>query len=149
MPPDRTNGPGATESNQPICATSPSLTLIVPVPPSLNNAYTRGHGHGRRVLTAEGREYKATVAALLLYRARTSGGFELAIGRKDARIGLAIRLYFPNRQRRDISNCVKLLEDALAETLCFDDCRVDRLLIERAGIDKSNPRCEVTIEVLR
>lgn len=127
----------------------PSLTLLVPVPPSLNNAYTNGRGHGRRVLTAEGREYKATVAELLLCRAQPSGGFELAIGRKDARIGLALRLYFPNRQRRDISNCVKLLEDALAECLCFDDRCVDRLLVERAGIDKANPRCEVTIEVLR
>lgn len=125
------------------------LEMIVPIPPSVNNCYTNGHGHGRRVLTAEGRGYKATVEALLLYKARTSGGFELAIGRKDARIGLTLRLYFPNRQRRDISNCIKLLEDALAECLCFDDCRVDRLLVERAGIDKADPRCEVTIEVLR
>ena len=132
-----------------VCATPAILTLIVPVPPSLNNAYTRGHGHGRRVLTAQGRDYKATVAELLLCRAQPSGGFELAIGREDARIGLALRLYFPNRQRRDISNCVKLLEDSLAETLGFDDCRVDRLLVERTGIDKTNPRCEVTIEVLR
>lgn len=125
------------------------LEMIVPIPPSVNNCYTNGHGHGRRVLTAQGRDYKATVAELLLCRAQPSGGFELAIGRKDARIALSLRLYFPNRQRRDISNCVKLLEDSLAETLCFDDCRVDRLLVERAGIDKANPRCEVTIEVIR
>lgn len=126
----------------------PKLELTVPIPPSVNNCYTRGRGHGKRVLTKQGREYKATVAQLLLCRARPSGGFELAIGAPGARIGLSLRLYFPNRQRRDISNCVKLIEDALAETIGFNDCAVDRLLVERAGYDPVRPRCEVLIEVL-
>lgn len=30
---------------------NPTLTLTAPIPPSLNNAYTNGKGHGRRVLT--------------------------------------------------------------------------------------------------
>jgi Holliday junction resolvase RusA-like endonuclease len=124
------------------------LTLTVPVPPSLNNAYTNGRHHGRRVLTKEGRDYKDAVAAILLYKAKPASGFELLIGRSDARIGLTLRLYFPNRQRRDITNCIKLLEDALAETLGFDDCRVDRVLVERVGVDKISPRCEVVVEVL-
>lgn len=127
---------------------NPTLTLIAPVPPSLNNAYTNGKGHGRRVLTKEGRDYKATVAQILLCKARPANGFELAIGRPDRRIGLALRLWFRTRQRRDISNCVKLIEDALAEQLGFDDCAVDRLIVERAGFDVERPRCEVTIEVL-
>lgn len=116
------------------------LSLAVPVPPSLNNAYTNGRGHGRRVLTAEGRDYKARVAGQVL---NTS-----SLGWATGRPALTMRLYFPNRQRRDITNCVKLLEDALSEALGFDDCRVDRLLVERAGIDPVNPRCEVTLEVL-
>jgi Holliday junction resolvase RusA-like endonuclease len=115
------------------------ITLTAPIPPSLNNAYTNGRHHGRRVLTAEGRHYKARVASLL-------DGTQLLPN--GARIGLSLRLWFRNRQRRDISNCVKLLEDAVSEALGFDDCAVDRLLVERVGIDAVRPRCEVTIEVL-
>lgn len=126
----------------------PTLTLVVPVPPSLNHAYTRGRGHGKRVLAKEGRVYKATVAQILLCRARPAGGFELAIGTPGRRIGLTLRLYFPNRRRRDISNCVKLLEDALGEALGFDDCTVDDLRVTRAGFDPVRPRCEVLVEVL-
>lgn len=39
-------------------------------------------------------------------------------------------------------------EDALSEALGFDDCCVDRLLVERVGYDAAQPRCEVVIEVL-
>lgn len=127
---------------------SSTLTLTVPIPPSLNNAYTNGRGHGRRVLTGEGRDYKDAVASILLYKAQPSNGFETAIGRPGARIGLTFRLWFPTRRRRDISNCVKLIEDALAETIGFDDCAVDRVLVERAGYDAAQPRCEVIVEVL-
>jgi Holliday junction resolvase RusA-like endonuclease len=126
----------------------PSLRLTVPVPPSLNNAYTNGKGHGRRVLSKEGRDYKATIAQLLLCRAHPVGGFELAINQPKPRIGMHIKLWFATRQRRDISNCVKLLEDALSEGLGFDDCAVDKLYVERAGYDAAQPRCEVVIEVL-
>jgi Holliday junction resolvase RusA-like endonuclease len=115
------------------------ITFTTPIPPSLNNAYTNGRGHGRRVLTAEGRAYKASVAILLLTAQPLPAG---------VRIALAIRLWFPTKRRRDITNCVKLLEDALAESLGFDDCAVDRVLVERAGYDAARPRCEVQVEVL-
>lgn len=128
---------------------NPTLTLTAPIPPSLNNAYTNGRGHGRRVLTKQGRDYKADIAQLLLTRAELLNGFELAIGRPERRIGLVLRLWFRTRQRRDISNCVKLIEDALAEELGFDDCAVDRLIVERVGFDAARPRCEVTVEVLQ
>lgn len=115
------------------------ITFTTPLPPSLNNAYTNGRGHGRRVLTAEGRMYKSGVASLLLGQRPLPEG---------ARVGLTLRLWFKTRQRADISNRVKLLEDALSEALGFDDCRVDRLIVERAGYDAEWPRCEVVVEVL-
>jgi Holliday junction resolvase RusA-like endonuclease len=115
------------------------IALTTPLPPSLNNVYTNGRGHGRRVLTSEGRNYKAEVAKLLLGRQPLPSG---------ARIGLSLRFWFKNKQRTDISNRVKLLEDALSEALGFDDCCVDRLLVERVGYDKAQPRCDVVIEVL-
>lgn len=115
------------------------IALTTPLPPSLNNCYTNGRGHGRRVLTQQGRTYKAEITKLLLGRQPLPAG---------ARVGLSLRLWFKTKQRRDISNCVKLLEDALAEALGFDDCNVDRLHVERAGYDAAQPRCEVVIEVL-
>jgi Holliday junction resolvase RusA-like endonuclease len=116
------------------------IALTTPLPPSLNNCYTNGRGHGRRVLTKQGRDYKEAVAELLLgrYQPLPSG----------ARIGLSLRFWFKNKQRTDISNRVKLLEDALSEALGFDDCCVDDLHVVRAGYDAAQPRCEVVIEVL-
>jgi crossover junction endodeoxyribonuclease RusA len=113
------------------------IALTTPPPPSLNHAYATVRGH--RVLSKEGRAYKAEVAQLLLGRQPLPSG---------ARIGISLRLWFKNKQRRDISNCVKLLEDALSDALGFDDCCVDRLLVERVGYDAAQPRCEVVIEVL-
>lgn len=120
------------------------IALTTPLPPSLNNCYTNGRGHGRRVLTAEGRKFKQEVAILL----NTKPLVWLKPLPEGARIGLSLRFWFKTRQRTDISNRVKLLEDALAEALGFDDCRVDRLFVERAGYDAAQPRCEVVVEVL-
>lgn len=46
-------------------------------------------------------------------------------------------------------NLIPEFERVVSEALAFDDCTVDRVLVERAGVDKLNPRCEVTLEVLR
>jgi hypothetical protein len=42
------------------------LTLTVPVPPSLNNRYTNGRGHGRRVLTSAATSRTASCSGLML-----------------------------------------------------------------------------------
>lgn len=122
-----------------------TLTLTVPVPPSLNNAYTRGKGHGKRVLAKEGRTYKANIGKALAESAAAATFAQALLGK---RLALTLRLWFRDRQRRDISNCVKLAEDALAEALGFDDCAVDALLVVRAGFDKDRPRCEVVLEFM-
>lgn len=62
---------------------------------------------------------------------------------------LHMKIYFPNDKRCDISNFVKVAEDSIADALGFDDRYIHKLLVERAGIDKHNPRCEVVLEVLR
>lgn len=114
------------------------LTCTVPVPPSVNNAYATIRG--RRVLSKDGRSFKDT-AGWLVRAAAIEQGWS-----GGERFVLSLRLYFRTNQRRDISNTVKIVEDCLAETLGFDDCRVDKLLVIRAGIDRTNPRCEVKLE---
>lgn len=65
-----------------------------------------------------------------------------------ARLALSMRLYVANLRRADISNLIKITEDAIAEALDFDDRYVWKITAERMGVDKLNPRCEVVLEVL-
>lgn len=118
-----------------------SITLMIP--PSLNNAY-KNIKRGGRVLTEQAKQYKQR-AKDAIEQAAIFHGFACP---DNARLSLTLTLHFRNHHRRDVSNCVKLPEDALAEVLGFDDSRVDRLLVERGEVDADNPRCEITLEVL-
>lgn len=120
------------------------LELTAPLPPSLNNAYATIRG--RRVLVTAGRDYKTEVLCILMRLPEARTFMQAA---KGARLALTLRMWFKNRQRTDISNRVKLLEDALSEALGFDDCNVDILLVERAGYDKERPRAEVVLEIIK
>lgn len=129
-------------SAKPTAGTGALFYVTLAVPPSLNNAYKnvkRG-----RVLTKEAKEYKDAAKEAVTRAAQ----FHKFACPSDARFALSLRLYFSSNHRRDVSNCAKLPEDALSEVLGFDDCRVDRLVVERGEIDKQNPRCEITLEVL-
>lgn len=117
--------------------------ITLPVPPSLNNAY-KNVRRGGRVLTDTAKNYK-TMAKRDVERLALVSGFRYPDG---ARLALTLTLHFSSNHRRDISNCVKLPEDALAEVLGFDDSRVDHLLVERGAVDAKNPRCEILLEVL-
>jgi len=123
------------------------LKLTIPVPPSLNNAYATFKG--RRLLSREGRAFKEGVKTQVLFeqRRRISAEGRWGCTRGD-RLSLVMEVYFRDARRRDLSNLVKLAEDALAESLGFDDSAVVVLHVERKENDKSNPRCEVRLEVL-
>lgn len=113
----------------------------LPVPPSLNNAYFNGR-NGRRVLSAEGRQYKASVGLLVRYLAREQG-FTVP---KGARLALTARFYFA-RDNRDGDNAVKLLQDAAAEALGLNDRCIKEWHIYGA-VDKAAPRCAFELAVL-
>lgn len=116
------------------------LILSVDVPPSLNHLYATVKGH--RTLSARGRSYKKDTGWIIKQEALQQaweGG---------ERYSLTMRLWFKSRQRRDLSNTIKVLEDSLSEALGFDDTCIDRLVVERVGVDKERPRCEVELEVL-
>lgn len=90
-------------------------------PVSLNNAYfNRSKG---RTMTAEARAWKELVA----WHARRAHSGPPT----KERVSVGIWLYFPDQRRRDLSNHVKLIEDAMTGIIYEDDCLIDELHIHR------------------
>lgn len=121
------------------------IDVDLPYPPSVNKAYATTRS-GRRLLTAEGKLYKQSVRDII-------GQKYSAITPELARLGkhplsFSVKLYTrvenkgwsegktKNRYKRvDVSNRVKLLEDALFEALGIDDCLVFKLNVEKIDSD--------------
>ena len=108
----------------------PAYVIIdfrIPFPPSVNHLYATVRG--RRVLSAKGRTYHARV----LYEARRQIGatWETLTGR----LGIKITLHPPDRRRRDISNCVKIIEDSMTKARVWhDDSQIDVLHVLRGEV---------------
>lgn len=130
------------------------IDVDLPFPPSVNRAYATTRG-GRRLLTSEGKLYKQSVRDVIgqLYSGATP---ELArLG--EVPLSLTVKLYTcvenkgwsegkaKNRYKRvDVSNRVKLLEDALFEALGVDDCLVFKLTVEK--IDSDDEYVHINLE---
>jgi Holliday junction resolvase RusA-like endonuclease len=125
------------------------LEFEVSIPPSVNNLYINrtwrdkksGKRIVRRVMTKKARSYKQA-AAWEVKGAALESGWEYT----GKRISFHMDLVFRDRRRRDITNCIKIVEDAAAEALGFDDTVVDVCLVRRMGVDKHNPRARVSIQ---
>jgi len=108
------------------------LRIDLPTPPTVNHAYAVVRG--RKILSKAGRDYKADVATrLLLARWRPLGG-EVVWSlwwRRDRKSG-------------DISNRIKLVEDAMKGIAWADDAQVVELHAYRS--DEGEPG--ITVEVL-
>lgn len=118
------------------------FTVTLPLPPSLNDSYATFNG--RRLLSKAAREFKHEVAQLTVLAARQSPWRT----RPSQRYRLELVLYFNGARNRDLSNTIKLAEDSIAEALGFNDSRIDELVVRRGEVDKENPRCEATVEVI-
>lgn len=121
------------------------LRLTLPLAPSLNNAY-ENQARGRR-LSNEGARYKRQTVLV----ARTLSHAQDWTYEPGQRLAIAMRFWFPSAQSNavsDIDNRFKLAGDALATALGYNDNVVDLIRLERAGVDTTNPRCEVAIKVL-
>lgn len=66
----------------------------------------------------------------------------------EAPVELVARAYVPDARKRDVGNYRKLITDALTGIAYVDDSLVHREVWERAGIDRTNPRIELTIRLL-
>lgn len=61
---------------------------------------------------------------------------------------IEIEFYWPDRRRRDMTNAAESIMDLMVDCGVFQDDsweHVPRLLLTSAGIDKENPRAEISI----
>lgn len=112
------------------------IRLTLPYPPTVNHA--KAVVRGRLITSREGRRYFET--ARMLARAAYKG--PLLTGPVELRLDV----YRP-RRIGDLSNRIKVLEDALVGVVLEDDSQVTRIVAARFE-DKTNPRVEVEIELL-
>ena len=118
-----------------------ALTVIVPMlPPSANHMWAAGR-NGAKFLTEEARAFRTYVMIEARTVARMTG-WQLPAGR----LAITIKLTYGTRARTDIDNRAKSAIDAMALALGFDDSRIDRVVIERAGYDARRPLCEMILE---
>lgn len=113
------------------------IRLTLPWPPSANRIW-RQH-QGRVLLSREGKAYRQAVLGEWLQAQRQG------LGRQQLR--LVIDAHMPDTRRRDLDNLNKAALDAMQAARVFeDDSQVIDLHIRHAGIDRANPRLEITLE---
>jgi len=107
--------------------------------PPTANTYWRTW-RGRMLLSAKGRDYKATIAREFADR----GG-----GRVDGRLRVHVHLEPPDERRRDLDNALKPTLDALKDAGAFvDDCQIDDLRVTRGAVTPGGA-CHVEVEEVR
>lgn len=113
-----------------------SVAIELPLPPSTNNAYVN-IGKGRS-LSPVARKYKREVRNLLMVDGWRSLHMKLPLS-------LSLWFYLPDNRRRDITNMVKLIEDAVAEFMAYDDSRNEEVHLYRR-FSRDDPRVVVKLE---
>ena len=116
------------------------MILTLPWPPTTNNAYATVNG--RRVKTRAARTY-----ALEAERTARAAHPHPPFTRAD-RLHVTIDLYPPDRRAFDIANREKLLIDAIAPALGFNDNQIDQLLIRR-NPPTQLPHASISIHAVR
>ncbi len=122
------------------------LALVLPVPPSVNHQYATVNG--RRVLSRDGRAYKALVVEEVEAWAQRQEltGSDLA-GFGHHYLALTITFYFRTALRRDLDGGLKIAQDALCEALGINDNLVAEIHLSKR-VDRLNPRIEVLLTTL-
>lgn len=98
---------------------------------------------GRRVLSREYRDTKEAVALLAMGQIR---GPRPAL--PSGPVSLLAEMWFPDARKRDAANYRKLVTDALTGIAYGDDAQIHDERWVRAGIDRANPRIEITITAI-
>lgn len=123
------------------------LTLSIPLPPSANNAYPTNRKTGRRFASKALTVFKAEAIPLVRAAANIAG----FIAPPTAAYRLTLYHHFPDKRSyssSDADNRIKAAKDAVAAALGFNDNRVIDVRSVKAGIDESESRCDVELEVL-
>lgn len=112
------------------------MTITLPYPPSANRYWRHVvvRGQARVLLSAEAREYRATVGRIaMIKRLRPASG----------PVVVTLRFYRPRRSG-DLDNRLKQVLDALQGWAFADDAQVVELHAVRRD-DKDMPRVEVAV----
>jgi crossover junction endodeoxyribonuclease RusA len=114
---------------------SPRLTMVLPLPPSVNHLYA--NTPNGRIKTKEGKLYKMAVCEeLQVQRARQRT--------PDPPYEVWLWFMLPDRRVRDVSNMVKAIEDNVAEYLGYNDSLNHAMHLYKA-LDRDNPRAVMVL----
>ena len=98
-----------------------AISLVLPMPPSVNGAYRNVPGVGR-VKTRVYRDWATEAALLMKMQVRGSIAGAYAIH---------VEVDRPDKRRRDLSNLLKVLEDTIvAQGLVEDDSLCERIKMQ-------------------
>lgn len=102
------------------------VPLILPWPPSVNSCWRLV---GTRVLLSKKyRSYKRIIKSYALFWKRKP---------LEGRLSIEIKVYPPDRRKRDLDNLIKGTLDSLQYARLFlDDSQIDKLSIERKELKK-------------
>ncbi|MBX3342899.1 MAG: RusA family crossover junction endodeoxyribonuclease [Nitrospira sp.] len=122
-----------------------SITLTLPIPPSVNHQYATVNG--RRLLSAKGRTYKDFVGQqIVVALAQSPHRATLRQTLQQASLSLSIHFFFASALRRDTDGGLKIAQDALCEGLGLNDNRVVETHLYKHQ-DRDNPRMEIRLSV--
>lgn len=125
---------------------STTLSLILPLPPSVNHQYATVDG--KRVLSWEAKRYKQKTIERVR-RIVTKGWVakEMLEALRSSYLSLSFDFYFKTSLRRDLDGGLKIAQDALCGAFQINDNRVVRAVLSKR-IDPEHPRLEVEMTVL-
>jgi len=113
------------------------IFLELPYPPTINHYYGRTRT-GQVYIGRQGRSYRDHVAGIV-YSHKCMKGHDIMrpyflINQK---LNLCIKIFPPDKRKRDLDNICKCVLDSLQEALFFvDDNQIDILTIQRCSIIK-------------
>lgn len=120
--------------------------LILPLPPSLNHSHINIQ-RGKRLMRVRSEATKNFMmdAGWIAKSWKNQTGW--TIPDEGQKIAMRVWFFWPDKRRRDQDNPLKLLQDSLTDILWIDDRWVLPQVMD-FSVDKSNPRVEITLEVM-
>jgi len=114
-------------------------TLVIPFAKlcSVNRRTTPGNWRG------VSKEWRAALAMARTAVEEQWGGLPPFTGP----VAVVFDFYWPDARTRDLSNWVKLPEDALIDVAYVDDSQIVEAAHRDQGIDREHPRVEITVRI--
>lgn len=119
-----------------------TLEFVMPYPPSVNHYWAPTGRPGRLRLSPAGRAYRISVWEHLRRQ-------NVPRDQVEDHLSITVRVYPPDKRRRDLDNLTKATLDSLKHCgVIFDDCQFDLITLERAEPIEGG-KLKVTIQTLR